>query len=120
MSWKVVREKFEVRSSYPCEHGDAEGNAKKHDKSNVVEAIVEVDAEAGEQADEESEHLPGPLEERHGQNGDDERRVRADKVGELETVVVEDAEGEKLLIARVIELKNKWKRLVRGAGKVRE
>lgn len=91
-------------SGYPSKHGDTDRDGQEDDESYVAEPVVEVDGETGQKTDEEREDFPRPHERRHREHGDDERRVRADEVGQLQTIVVEDTKRVELLIARMVEL----------------
>ena len=89
---------------HPRADRDGDGDDEKEDEGHVVEAVVQVDGEAGEHAREKRKHLPRPHKGRHREHRDHEARVRAHKVGQLQAVVVEDAERVELLVARVVEL----------------
>jgi hypothetical protein len=90
---------------YPSKNSDTERDGQEDDESHIAESIVQIDAQTSQQADEEREHFPLSSERRHGQDGNDERRIRAYEVGQLQSVVVEYAKRVELLVTRVVKLK---------------
>lgn len=96
---------FGVADANPREYCDAKRDEKKNDERDVVEPVVEIYAQTGQEANKKGEHFPWPCKYGHGEDGDDERRVGANEVGQLQAVVVEYAKREEVLIASVIELK---------------
>jgi hypothetical protein len=99
-----MNEFLSLSSTYPCDKSKTKCNNEQCNKLQAIETITRIDHDTGEYAQHEQKDFDRSGSDGHADQRNNERRIGADKVRKLQTVVFEDAKSTYFLITGVVKL----------------